>query len=291
MPKYVLTVAVLLCAFAGISQKSRNLNGKSRKDFFGGARDIGELSQHGLQVSFGPNLTLTRLHNPVQSGNDGIRPISYTIDPISRPGGFIEIGMVHYRMKKPAWLKKNIIHYIDWGIGFDYISGSQQTNISYLALSGTELSAASGMADFHNGYIYGRITAHRLLRITDNLHFDYGLGLNANYQVLSQSVHAPEYITAGERYQQPFIFQVHAQIGLNIRLSRGNYLVPGIWAPVLGAYEWASGRPTIAWFNSNYYPVNFQLKWLHNFKKRRGNGCNTGTDEDRKRNEEYMQNR
>jgi len=281
---------ILLTSTAAHAQK------KKRKDFFGGAksqRDYTEMRSYGLQITFGPNYTFTKKVNETfnVSPESGQR-YNYTFDPSGRLGGFIDIGMVHYRMKAPKFLKKNIIHYLDWGVGFDYIGGRETTTIDYLDPIGNVASTAEGKGEFYNGYVYGRLTVHRLLKFTEKLHLDYGLGINANYAVMGQNKNYQDVsLPETQIFQEPFQFQVHAQLGLNIRLRRGDYLVPGVWAPVLGAYEWNKGKPTIQWYSSNYWPVHFQVKWMHNFLKKSKNGCNTGTDAERKKNDEYMQNR
>jgi hypothetical protein len=281
----------LLVAFQADAQKSRKSK-KKRSDFFGGAEDYRDLRNYGLQITFGPNYTFTRLNNETVSmtPETGQR-YNYVQDPAGRLGGFIDVGMVHYRMKKPSFLKKNIIHYLDWGIGFDYIGGREKTTIDYLDPLGDIASTAEGEGKFYNGYLYGRVTFHRLLKMSEKLHLDYGLGINANYAILEGTQdYDGAVVPDNQVFQRPFMLQVHAQLGVNIRLRRGDYLVPGIWAPVIGAYEWNDAKPTIQWYSSNYWPVHLQLKWLHNFSKK-SNGCNTGTDADKQRNKEYMQNR
>lgn len=287
-----LILAALVLGFSGgISAQSLYKQKKRRSDYFGGSpssRSLSEMRNFGLQITLGPNYTFTRLSNPtIESPADAGNRYNYTLDPSGRLGGFIDIGMVHYRMKKPAFLKKSIVHYIDWGLGFDYIGGKEKTTIDYLDAAGATVSTAEGTAQFYNGYVYGRLTAHRLLKMTSKTHLDYGLGFNLNYAVLKNSEISDVYIATNERYQTDFLAQVHAQLGVNIRIARGDYIVPGIWAPVLGAYEWNSGKPTIQWFSSNYWPVHFQVKWLHSFT-RKSNGCNTGSPEDRQRNQDYM---
>lgn len=282
----------LLVAVSVDAQKSIKTK-KRKSDFFGGAEDYRDLKNYGLQITFGPNYTFTRLNNETVSvtPESGGR-YNYVQDPQGRLGAFVDVGMVHYRMKKPKFLKKNIIHYLDWGVGFDYIGGKETTTIDYIDALGNVASTAEGQGKFYNGYLYGRLTVHRLLKLTDKLHLDYGLGINAHYNILegSREYNTPTVIAENQVFQKPLVLQLHAQLGVNIKLRRGDYLVPGIWAPVLGAYEWNNAKPTIQWYSSNYWPVHLQLKWLHNFAKK-SNGCNTGTDADRQRNKEYMQNR
>ena len=290
-----LFLFLLLSVFTvNLAEAQKTHKPKSRRsDFFGGPKDYRDLRNYGLQFSFGPNYTFTRLNNKtIDVSPESGQRYNYMFDPSGRLGGFAEIGMVHYRMKAPKFLKKNIIHYLDWGVGFDYIGGKEKTTINYLDPFGDVASTSVGEGKFYNGYVYGRLTVHRLLKLNDKLHLDYGLGINGNYAVLGQNKdYDGTVLPQTQVFQKPFQLQLHAQLGLNIRLRRGDYLVPGLWAPVLGAYEWNSGRPTIQWYSSNYWPVHLQVKWMHNFTKKSKNGCNTGTDEERKKNEEYMQNR
>ena len=293
MVRLVLCICAMMVVATHSDAQQLYKQKKRRSDFLGGPEDYRNLRNYGLQITFGPNYTFSRLKNETVSvtPSSGSR-YEYVQDPAGRLGGFLDIGMVHYRMKKPKFLlKKNLIHYLDWGVGFDYIGGREKTTVNYLDPFGNVASTSEGKGKFYNGYVYGRITFHWLLNITDRLHLDYGLGFNGDYALVGKN---KDYdgisIPTTQHFQKDFILQVHAQLGLNIRLKRGDYLVPGIWAPALGAYEWNKGKPTIQWYSSNYWPVHFQIKWLHSFVKK-SNGCNTGTEEDRKRNEEYMQNR
>lgn len=117
--------------------------------------------------------------------------------------------MVYYCMKKFFWLKKNIIYYVDWGIGFDYLGGVQKIDYFYLVVDGSVLNIVFGMVNFYNGYVYGWFIVYCLLKIVGNVYFDYGLGLNVGYQVLLQFVYDVYYEIVIECYQKFFVFQVY----------------------------------------------------------------------------------
>ena len=129
-----------------VAQKSRNFKGNKRSDFFGGAQDYRDITKHGLQISFGPNYTLTKGKNDeylyeIEVG----RPIKEIIDPAGCLGAFINIGMAHYRLKESRFwgglakknsdgffgrrVKSNLFHRFDWGLGFDYIGGRETTTV------------------------------------------------------------------------------------------------------------------------------------------------------------------
>lgn len=292
----IIHLLLIVCFTSSLQAQNVYRKKKKKSDFFGGARDVRDLRSYGLQITVGPNYTFTKLKNETHESDPAMaQRFNYTQDPMGSFGGFIDIGMVHYRMKAPK-LKfmngKNLIHYVDWGIGFDYIGGKEKTTVNNIDALGNVVSTVEGNGNFYNGYAYGRFTAHRLKKLSEKTHLDYALGLNGNYAVMGQNKgYAGAVILESQRFQQPFQLQIHAQLGINIKLRRGDYLVPGIWAPVLGLAEWNKGKPTIQWYSSNYFPVHAQLKWLHNFAKKSKNGCNTGSDSERKKNDEYMQNK
>ncbi len=293
--RYFVFVLCLIFTAPSFAQ-SRNFRGKSRKDFFGGPRDYRQITKDGIQLSIGPNVTFT---NPKNSTYDGG---SYTavVDPISKPGAFIEIGAAHYRLKsskvlaaiyrkrgdkgKVKWIGDNLFHRLDWGLGFNYIGGSEETT---LRSAGSETKEK---ATFYNGYLTARITIDRFTKIADGWHLETGLGFNFMYNILPASENNYVASPAPWKYQKDFMAQFHLHLGFTKTVRRGDYVTFGFIVPTFGIYEPNKARPTVQWFSSNYWPVQFQIRWIHHFTKK-SNGCNTGTPEDRKRNEEYMQNR
>ncbi len=303
------SLVILSLGFPTFGQKTRDFTGKSRGDFFGGARDYREITKNGLQISFGPNFTLVKGKDTRYEGTDAStnRPIADVIDPAGSVGAFINVGMAHYRLKPSRILesigkknpdgfiakriKSNLWHRFDWGLGFDYIGGKEKTTHElynpFNELTGAEESRSS----FYNGYLTARFTADRFRKIGDDWHLETGLGFNANYNILSaeKAGYAPSSI-APQKFQKDFMIQMHTHVGFNYRVKKGDYLTFGFYMPILGLYEMNKLKPTIQWHSSNYYPAHLQVKWIHHFTKKQ-KGCNTpGTEEDRKKNQEYLQN-
>ncbi|MGV3610839.1 MAG: hypothetical protein ACO1N0_07820 [Fluviicola sp.] len=298
---------ILFIALAGLSfGQSRNLKGKSRKDFFGGARDYRQLTKDGIQISLGPNFTFTNPKITEYSATDPTtgRPVTAFVDPIGKPGAFIEIGAAHYRLKSSRilaaiykkrgdkgeikWIGANLFHRLDWGLGFNYIGGSERTRFELTTPSGTSVDETEG--SFYNGYVTARVTIDRFTKIADGWHLETGLGFNFLFNALP-APKAPYTATiAPLKFQQDFMAQFHLHLGFTRTIRRGDYLTFGFIVPAIGIYEPNKARPTVQWFSSNYWPVQLQIRWIHHFTKK-SNGCNTGTPEDRKRNNEYMQNR
>lgn len=309
MKQILLLLVIGSLSVTAVAQRSRNFRGKSRRDFFGGAQDYRDITKNGLQISFGPNYTLTPSKVAQVSGIDANnRPSTSFVDPYGRVGGFVDIGMAHYRLKASKILSarvdrraknknerrdligSNLIHRIDWGLGFDYIGGGEKTKTDFQDATGNYAYSTNGEGKFYTGYVYGRITADRFTKMGDKWHLETGLGLNFNYAIMEGDKSYSQPVMTTQKFQKPFLTQLHGHLGFNYKVRRGDYLIFGVYAPVAGIYESNRLKPTIQWYSSNYYPLHLQMKWIHHFEKK-SNGCNTGTPEDRKRNQEYMQNR
>lgn len=305
--KILLTSAILLSSMLLFAQRDLT-PGKNRSKVVGGAQDYRDITKHGLQISFGPNYTLTKSKNTEFSGTDiSGRPIKAIVDPAGSLGGFINVGMAHYRLKPSRFwgalakknpdgffgkrVKSNLFHRFDWGLGFDYIGGREKTTIEMYNPFNELVSSTDYKDKFYNGYLTARFTADRFTKVADRWHLETGLGFNFNYNILSaeKSGYAPE-SPATLRFQKDFMAQIHTHIGMNYRVRKGDYLTFGLFLPIIGAYEMNKLKPTIQWFSSNYYPAHLQVKWIHHFTKK-VKGCNTpGSEEDKKRNEEFLQN-
>ncbi|MES2800239.1 MAG: hypothetical protein V4638_09510 [Bacteroidota bacterium] len=309
MKLMLFLLSFLVLSNAALAQKSRNFNGKRRSDMFGGGRDYRDITKHGLQISLGPIYTLTKPKNTTYSGTDlGTgRPMNSIIDPSGKFGAYINVGMAHYRLKESRFwgalakknpdgffgkrVKSNLFHRFDWGLGFAYMGGKETTTQEYFSPTNTLVATQEYSNQFANGYLTGRFTADRFTQIGDNWHLETGIGVNFNYNILSDEKQG--YVAdlqAPLKFQKDFMAQIHGHIGFNYRVRKGDYLTFGFYIPAMGVYEWNKAKPTIQWFSSNYYPLSFQFQWIHHFTKRQ-KGCNTpGSSEDKKRNEEYMQN-
>jgi opacity protein-like surface antigen len=305
MKKSILYFFLLVFATPLVAQRDLTPGGK-RSKVFGGGQDFRTISKHGLQISFGPNYTLTKAKNTIYDGTDVFgRPMNTIIDPAGSFGGFINIGMAHYRLKESKFwgglakknpdgffgkrVKSNLFHRFDWGLGFDYIGGKEKTTIELYTPLNQLVSTDD--SSFYNGYLTARFTADRFTKVGDKWHLETGIGFNFNYNILS-APKAPYFndTQAPLRFQKDFMAQIHAHIGMNYRIRKGDYLTFGLFLPMVGVYEMNKLKPTIQWFSSNYYPLHPQIKWIHHFTKK-VKGCNTpGSEEDRKKNEEFLQN-
>jgi hypothetical protein len=283
------TLIIVATCLSTVAQRDLTPGGR-RGDTFG-TRDFRNLNNYGLQVSFGPTYMMTRQTNPSVKMENGTMPYQYTHDPIGEIGIFAEIGMSHYPMKPSIFkfLKHRLVSYYDWGLGFKYFGGSEATTIDYTDAQGAIDSTTSGSGQFYNGYGFGRFTLHKMFSLGKRHFIDNGLGLNIDYRVIDGNRNYKDAVMAStQTFHNSLVAQVHYELGIGFKLKRGSYLILGAQTPILGIQDWNGGNPGLKWYSSNYWPILFKVKYIQLFEKK-SKGCNNGSDEDRKRNKEYMQ--
>ena len=294
-----LAVCTLLL-HAQLHAQKNLIPGKRRSDVFGKS-DYKDYRFFGLQLSGGPTFMATRsnANNPTYSGSYNGRPMDYTFDPAGLPGFYLEAGLAHFPKKRSNLskaLKTILVSYYDWGIGFKLLGGRESTVVNTYTPSGSLMNTYTGSGSFYNGYVFGRFSVHKNINFNKKYFLDNGLGVNLDYRVLEQGAPTYSLDSTGFGYnfnqqQHPkFVAQLNYTLGFGFRLSRRSIVIPGVQMPILGFYDWRKGCAALKWYNSNYLPILVHVKWIYLFEKK-VKGCNTpGSEDDRKRNKEYMQN-
>lgn len=265
---------------------------KKKKDFFGGAEDFNDYKPWGIQVQLGATYTFTRTKNELIQGLDTNNSrFQYLHDPSGRLGIYAELGLAKFNMRKAKTRLGRAVDYFDFGIGYKLIGGKERTEIDQLDAVGNVFSSTEGNGEFYNGYLYGRFGVHKLIYLnkTKNYFFDNSLGINADYRLSGGNQnYEGAVIPQTQKFAGDFVAQLHYGLGFGIRIKRGKYLIPGVQIPLLGIQDWNGGRPQLDWYSSRFYPAQIQIKYIQLFIKK-SNGCNTGSEEDRKRNEQFLQ--
>ena len=246
----------------------------------------GDHHRHGIQLSFGPTYTFTKI-NPItgeiQLNGDSL--FRYSHEAKSRIGIFAEIGMVHIT-KKP----RKFIQYYDWGIGYKHIGGRELFESGLYDDRDTLIGNLAGEGEFYNGYLYGRFTVHNVFQINPYTFLDNGLGINLDYAMVGMNQsYEGSFLPQTQKFQGNLMGQLHYDFGFGFKPKEGFFIIPGVQLPLLTAYEWNGGTPSIHWFSSKYYPALFKVKFVWLFKKD-PNRCPPveTNEEDRKRANEYM---
>mgnify|MGYP005988233453 CR=1 FL=1 len=295
MLKYI--TLIVLTVFSSSLLAQRDLTPRKRRDAFGGKRDFGNYKPYGIQLSLGPTYTLTRGDRPSYTVLTPANTPRYTHsrNPIGGLGGFLEIGMAHFpmsgRKKTGSGKSFRIVSYYDWGIGLQVNRGKEESKFENFNSDGEVANETESVARWNNTYATGRFSAHHNTYFGKRWFLDQALGFNFDYRLQSSSQnHSSEFVYMQQNFQGTSAFQLHYGIGMGYKLSRRSFLISSLQAPVLGLYEWNGGNPSTKWFSSSYWPTQLRIKLIYLFKDKSVD-CNGGSEEDRKRNKEYMQNR
>lgn len=231
----------------------------------------GDYKRHGIQFSFGPAYTFTKMGKEedelsIKSDNiGGDTLIRFSREAKGRIGAFAELGMVHIT-KRP----RKLIQYFDWGIGFKLLGGKEFTNAKIYDYRDTLIGDLDGNGKFYNGYVYGRFSVHNVFQINPHFFLDNSIGANFDYAVMKgNKVYDGFHISNDEKFQGDMMGQLHYAIGLGIkpRIDKGFFFVPSVELPVLGIHEWNGGTPAVHWFSSKYFPAMLRLKFVWLLKK------------------------
>ncbi|MBL1280889.1 MAG: hypothetical protein COA33_011480 [Fluviicola sp.] len=278
MKKLILLLIVILPIVA--LTQPRDLTPTKKNQGFG-TRDFRKLGYTGLQFQLGGTYLMTRMNYKTEPFDNGFINGQYTIKPKGLLGVYGEIGLVHFpkkRSKLSLALKTVLVSYYDWGLGFKYFRGLERMSVDRLTPAGAIIGTSETEGRFQRGHVYGRFSIHKNghLKKIKKFYLDNSVGVNFDYSVLKSPVDGPTgdhlaalgAVGAPQQYQQNFIAQLHYGLGIGIKLKRGAYLIPGVRIPILGAYEWNKGRPTIKYFASDYMPLLFHIKYMFMFEKK-----------------------
>jgi hypothetical protein len=292
MNSFLLSFCFILSSLFIFSQKDFTPGGKKSSYF--GKVDLKDYRFYGLQIAAGPTFLMTRIKNPQLDMYANGRPASYTIDPSGKMGFFIEAGLAHFtqrRSKLAKALKQSFVSYFDYGLGFKLLNGMETMNL-IVDNPGAAPSVSSASGTFKNGYVYGRFSVHKISYIGKKYFIDNGLGANIDCRLLEsrKSYGLTQYGLVNNYNHSKWVVQLNYDLGFGIKLSRRSFLIPGVHLPIMGVSEWRRGGAALKWFDSNYLPVMAKVKLIYLFEKK-AQGCNTpATKDDKKRNEEYLQN-
>ena len=287
------TLLIFAATNCSYGQKTLRPGKKNKKSVFGQS-DYKDYRFYGLQWSVGPTYMLTRGKNPNYTSQDvnTNRPFNYTQDPYGMLGVFAEIGLAHFPKKTSKlakMLKTPLVSYYDWGVGFKLLGGGENTQIEQFDALGNSLYTNKGSSTFYNGYVYGRFALHKNIHLSKKYFFDNALGVNVDFRVLEGNKNH-QLITPGSRFHEPLVAQLHYGLGFGIHPNRRFTIIPSVQVPIVGFYEWRKGCASLAWFSSNYLPIQAQVKFIYLFEKKvKGCAPARGNEEDKKRNEEFMQ--
>ncbi len=278
MKTIFLTLLTFFLSEAIWAQRDLTMRSKKKSTVFGQV-DLKEYMPHGLQVSVGPNL-MWHFKPRTASFENGMTRTDVTTSRGILPGVNAEIGMLHLptkRSKLSVKWKYIFINYIDWGIGIKLLGASEKTTIDYFDRDGNQFDSKTETGRFYNPFLYGHVTLHKNFYIGKKYFIDNGFGINVNYNLSKKTNNAYTDFVESEvgktpYFHHPLVAHVHYELGFGIRLNRRSMFVISAQTPIFGIHEWRNGGAAMKWFDSNYTPLIFKLKYTYLFQKK-AKGC------------------
>lgn len=245
---------------------------KKRKDFFGTEKlNNRQVGNFGMHLGVGPSFSVASDNN-VQVDNAFVNDsagnfYNYEIDQKGKIGGNVSLG-INYFSKKKGWFSfGRIIDMYELSFGFNYYRGQENTVL--IDAANRDIPNLEGEGKYFAGLLSGRLGIHKILPITNTKMFlDNGLSLHGDFNLLQADRTYSNFIAQYSKYSPDLTLQMNYSLGVGFQLKRGSYLVPSVFLPVFSFRE--MGREAVHWFDSRYYPINCQIKWIYRFSVPKG---------------------
>jgi len=189
---------------------------------------------------------------------------------IENEGDTIQIG-TYTRQGKVGFLIEGgrftmtyskIVPYIDYGIRFKLLRGYEDYKGINPPTENTDTVFIDNSARFDNYYFSAHFNANNAIRVSNRGFIQNTLGLNIDYRVIQSRNGTIQYSENTVVSSEVFLVQLHYKIGYGFRMDKKHYLIFTLETPILTAYPWDDGKPTIAMFNSRYQPISLSVRLL-----------------------------
>lgn len=201
--------------------------------------------------------------NYTEEFSDSLNPTiqhKYLANPKGKFGGLAEIGMFKMTEKK-------IINYTDFGLTWKWLRGGEDyTHDSLSTTSTAEGSFGDHLlsAHFNIGYRFDA---------SENLFYVNGLGLNADYHIITGRTPTPQipgntdYVTGPDN----FLGELHYFFGIGFKTGNRLIVMPIIETPILALMPFNHIKSAHPYFNNRYRPFLLRVRFM--FLKSNSKSC------------------
>jgi hypothetical protein len=258
----------------------------------------------GITFSVGPTWQFTPKTETFEiTDNSGSRGVT-TLNPDGRLGFYGEFGMVIFPKWKAlvpikALKKSRLLDYMDFTLGYRHYRGIETVTTEFTNAMGDVTNRFESTGTYSNGFLVGRFDAHTLLyfgkKKIDKVRkqfIDQSLGINVDYNLVRGSTTYEPYTSSYSpvvkelNFYHPLVVQMHYSIGVGIRFNRAWMMIPGVSIPFVSFHEWNGFNARMNWFQSTYWPIQAQIKFIKLFERTPKCGA-YGDAEDMQRNKDF----
>jgi hypothetical protein len=168
-------------------------------------------------------------------------------------GAYIEAGRHHFIDHRM------LLHHVDYGVHGKLLRGREQ----FVGTTGNSPAIVESNSKYGDLFVGAFANASNIITLSDGHYLMNGLGVNADFKVLSRVAEGASY-GAGYQYPSFFTAQLHYKLSYIWRPESGIYVIPSIETPLLTAYPWDGPKATLHYFTDRSRPfiICLRIQWL-----------------------------
>ena len=164
----------------------------------------------------------------------------------------------------------NIFNYLDYGIGYKNLSGSEQIN--------------ENKSIFKQRFLTGSFNLNNIWQLSDRKFIQTSIGSNMDFKLFEEGSPSPN-------NTDKLTLAFHLKVGYGLKVKKTLFVIPTMESPFLTLKKWEQGKSTYGIFNSRYRPLIFKVRfiWLKKLGKGKCPEALTSPEDKARYERNYMQ--
>ena len=164
----------------------------------------------------------------------------------------------------------NIFNYLDYGIGYKKLSGSEQIN--------------ENKSIFKQRFLTGSFNLNNIWQLSDRKFIQTSIGSNMDFKLFEEGSPSPN-------NTDKLTLAFHLKVGCGFKVKKTLFIIPTMESPFLTLKKWEQGKSTYGIFNSRYRPLIFKVRfiWLKKLGKGKCPEALTSPEDKARYERNYMQ--
>ncbi len=167
----------------------------------------------------------------------------YLFLPSSKLALYAEVG--RYKLFKFAPFFK----YLDYGLAYTRYSAKEEVHQQNSFTTNT-------LIDQHASAFFN---ISNIIEVSNPFFIQNSFGVNVNYAF---SKNRSASMGLNEEFPSPILAQIHYKLSFGLLASKRLMILPSVRIPLVSAWPFQAPIPKVNYFNSDYYPVAFSLRFV-----------------------------
>ncbi len=246
------TITLTLAIFAVLTAFSQGYNRKKKDAFPQPPR----FEKTGWYFGPGVNFPFHLAHAPEEEGASfGDSTFVTNSSPSGQLGFSAEFGRYH--------LITNLYFFKYWNYGINYrwLHGKEGFENQLQTPAGS-VPLNAGENAFSDHFANAHIEISGANKLSDKTFLQHTIGGQVGYGVVSNRSYNTNLPGLEEKTQSALHSYLYYRIGWGVRATKKLMIVPSVELPLLNVFTFNSGRYDMPYFNSQYWPVTFSLRFF-----------------------------